>query len=235
MIVKIIPLLIIIFLIYLGYKRLKALPVKERKAKLTKYAVYVVIGALVLAVVTGKIHWLGAVVAGALGMLKIGASHIMRLLPFLSILRKNKILSDPVFRTPTIEVTLHINEGRLSGTVLSGEFSGKTLDSLSDSELSQLESALQPNDKRAYYLLRVYRQRATSQKQEESYQATDLASPSLEEARLILGLPESFDKKDIDLAYKRLMQKLHPDRGGNDYLASRVNLARDLLIKNLKK
>jgi curved DNA-binding protein CbpA len=60
-------------------------------------------------------------------------------------------------------------------------------------------------------------------------------SMSHEEAKLILGLEDQFEKKDVELAYKRLIQKLHPDRGGNDYLAARVNLARDTLIKHLKR
>lgn len=55
---------------------------------------------------------------------------------------------------------------------------------------------------------------------------------SREEALTILGLGERADDKEIAEAYKRLMSRLHPDREGSDYLASLVNQARDVLLKN---
>ncbi len=54
---------------------------------------------------------------------------------------------------------------------------------------------------------------------------------SVEEAYKILGLPRNATEQDIILAHKRLMQKLHPDRGGSDYLASQINLAKAVLLK----
>ncbi len=50
------------------------------------------------------------------------------------------------------------------------------------------------------------------------------------EALAILGLEDGATREQILLAHRRLMQKLHPDHGGNDYLAAQLNQARDTLL-----
>lgn len=52
-----------------------------------------------------------------------------------------------------------------------------------------------------------------------------------EEARLILGVPVTASAQDIKEAHRRLMLRNHPDKGGSDYLAARINQARDILLK----
>ena len=47
----------------------------------------------------------------------------------------------------------------------------------------------------------------------------------------ILGLKEDAIKEDIIQAHRRMMQKVHPDRGGSTYLATKINAAKVLLIK----
>ncbi|MCC6598489.1 MAG: DnaJ domain-containing protein [Alphaproteobacteria bacterium] len=50
------------------------------------------------------------------------------------------------------------------------------------------------------------------------------------EALAVLGLKEDAQEEEIQLAYKKLMQKFHPDREGSQWMASRLNQARDILL-----
>jgi curved DNA-binding protein CbpA len=48
----------------------------------------------------------------------------------------------------------------------------------------------------------------------------------------ILGLEAGASNEDIITAHRRLIQKLHPDRGGNEFLATQLNLAKDKLLNS---
>ncbi|MCI5047513.1 MAG: DnaJ domain-containing protein [Aquisalinus sp.] len=52
-----------------------------------------------------------------------------------------------------------------------------------------------------------------------------------DEAWNVLGLEPGASSDEIDAAYRRLMGQIHPDKGGTDYLAAKINEARDLLKK----
>ena len=52
------------------------------------------------------------------------------------------------------------------------------------------------------------------------------------EALDILGLQEGASEADIEAAYKALIVKNHPDQGGTDWLAARLNEARDILLND---
>jgi hypothetical protein len=53
---------------------------------------------------------------------------------------------------------------------------------------------------------------------------------TVREAREILGVDENAGRREIDAAYRRLMQRAHPDHGGSTGLASQLNAARDRLL-----
>ena len=81
---------------------------------------------------------------------------------------------------------------------------------------------------RALPFLSVWLKKRHSQPEHPSSpQNTQLSE---EEAWQLLGLEPGAPREDIIQAHKRLIQKLHPDRGGNDYLAAKLNAARDLLL-----
>lgn len=50
------------------------------------------------------------------------------------------------------------------------------------------------------------------------------------EALEVLGLEDGAGADDIEAAYKTLIVKNHPDQGGTDWLAARLNEARDVLL-----
>lgn len=56
-----------------------------------------------------------------------------------------------------------------------------------------------------------------------------------DEAYQVLGLHPGATEAEIRAAHHRLMRSAHPDSGGSDWLATRINLARDVLLRHPKR
>lgn len=81
------------------------------------------------------------------------------------------------------------------------------------------------------WLAPILAKRAQARQQQNG--EDDTRPLTVEEARRILDVGADATRDDIISAHRRLIQKMHPDRGGNDYLASRINAAKELLLRDL--
>jgi hypothetical protein len=73
------------------------------------------------------------------------------------------------------------------------------------------------NFKRAYY--------------GEEQQAPASAKGTLADALSLLGLAPNCTQQELEAQFKALMKKLHPDVGGTDGLAAKLNEAKDIIMK----
>lgn len=215
-----------------------------RKDLIWKSAVGGLIIVIILLALGGRIHWMGAVVAAILPLLKQAMGLLIRFSPFLAQIYKShgptaKAPDMSTVRSAIVEMHLNHETGELQGEVLDGPFSGQQLAQMSRETLAELLAYCRQRDSDSARLLESYlAQRfdgdaefdASDEEGNDGAKTTASAPMSKAEALAILGLQEPVTADDVSLAHRRLIQKLHPDRGGNDYLASKINEARDLLL-----
>lgn len=140
-------------------------------------------------------------------------------------------------RTALVEMMLDHDSGEMEGTVLAGPQAGRRLAGLSEAVLLDLYRSADA-DSRA--LLEAYLDRRVPGWREHG--EADPAAGRAEgwrggamtehEAYQILGLEPGAPAEDIRRAHRALMKRLHPDQGGSTWLASRVNEAKDVLLRH---
>ena len=76
--------------------------------------------------------------------------------------------------------------------------------------------------------------RQKRREQEKRRQHHSKSVNSYDQARRILGLPEQFTRKEFEKAYRRMMMKVHPDRGGSHDECLMVQKARKIIKVRFK-
>jgi hypothetical protein len=133
-----------------------------------------------------------------------------------------------------LRMRLNHATGEIAGEVLAGRYAGRMLRDLSLDQLSELYEECARNDAESAALLQAYLERlyGTDWETHREARSENPASGKMDtrEAYQVLGLQPGASRESIVGAHRRLMQKLHPDRGGSDYLAAKINQAKDILL-----
>ncbi len=145
-------------------------------------------------------------------------------------------------RTRMLHMTLDHDTGEMDGVVAEGQFLGRRLGDLTMEDLLALWRECRASDPQSTAVLEAYldrrqgaqwREAAGAGSPGEEGQEQGSASNgqmTREEAYDILGLKSGATPAEIRQSHRRLMQKLHPDHGGSNYLAAKINQAKDLLL-----
>jgi len=208
-------------------------------------AVFALVGALM----TQTLRFLPLIVRFAPGL----AKHLGMGNPFV---RGTSTPGTSQVRTRTILMTLEHGSGRMDGDVLEGEFAGRALSALVAGELVRLHAHCRAEDAEALRLLEAYVARERSAEFENAEDLRGAAGAGgtggsegardgagarndgrmdVSEAAEVLGLPAEADRDAIIAAHRTLMSRLHPDKGGSDYLATKVNAARAVLLEAIEE
>jgi len=220
--------------------------------KIIQYSIFSGLAIIfLLLALTGRLSWIVAGIV-ALASLFYRALPLLRYVPLLRNLynflqsRRSQSTTSSGGQSSTVQsrflrMTLQHDTGIMEGEILEGQFKGNQLQQLT---LQQLMSLLQEcqHDKDSWSLLTAYLDRthpnwhdqatddsATHNSQQGSGGFKD--SMTRLEAYQILGLEPGATEQQIIQAHRHLMQKLHPDQGGSTYLAAKINLAKQVLLK----
>jgi len=184
---------------------------------------------------------LGAAAAFVLRFLPM----LLRLLPMWHLFKGRAAAAKPraegqasTIRTEFLAMQLEHDTGDMDGEVLKGKYRNQVLSNLELDQLMELYAECQ-RDADSSQVLEAYIERNHPDWREEAgFSENQTSQP--EESQMnhqlaleILGLTDPIDSDEVIKAHRKLMQKMHPDRGGSDYLAKKINSAKDFLLAEL--
>ncbi|MCF6355526.1 MAG: DnaJ domain-containing protein [Candidatus Polarisedimenticolaceae bacterium] len=232
--------------------------VRTPPEQVSKILIKVAIGAAILFLVvlaaTGRLHPLFAAAGAAVGGLLTVAVRLIRMPWALGLAqrlfyhyRARKNSAEPAanqrsqVETHFVRMFLDHDSGEMGGEIITGRLAGFRLSQLDQSQLAALWQEYVAVDSESAALLEAYLDHAHGEgwrdqcgakaSHESSSAPPSSGRMSLEEACKILGVEEGADREAIIAAHRRLAQKVHPDRGGSNYLAAQINRAKEALLK----
>jgi len=247
MIVRLLLAILIIVAMILFIHWFRTHPAKQVSQALKKASLYALIALVIVLAISGRLHWLFALVASLLPFVK-RALPLLRYIPIANLwyrhyqARRSVATGAAAGQTSQVEtrfirMTLDHDSGRIDGTILADPYNGRQLSQLSLQQLLECWQLWNRQDQESTRLLEAFLDQSQGPQWREQVDAgngqveTDLdASMTEDEALAILGLQATASRDDIIQAHRLLMQRLHPDRGGSTYLAAKVNQAKDLLL-----
>ncbi len=224
----------VIIAIFYGMNYIRRQPPQNQRKLWIKA---ILIGAAVtlgLMALTGRMHWIGLVFAALLPLVKTLGSLAIRFMPILGpILKRRAERYQAQVKSTTTKFLQFVvdDNGDMGGLIVQGSLAGKQLKDLTDDQLlAFLKESQSCVDTQRVLVAYLNKYHPHLVRQKPSATSGDMSQKEAEE---ILGLSHNYSKKDVIDAHRKLMQKLHPDRGGNDYLASKINAAKEKLISLL--
>lgn len=148
--------------------------------------------------------------------------------------------------TRYLHMSLDHDTGDMDGTVREGVFSGQILSDMKLGELIEFWRECAREDEQSCSVLESYLDRAQpgwrdvvgeEAAGDSEGRAGNSESPwtrdgmSADEAREILDVTPDASTADIEAAYRIEIKRAHPDQGGSDWMAAKVNQAKDTLLK----
>ncbi|MBK8771697.1 MAG: DnaJ domain-containing protein [Rhizobiales bacterium] len=137
--------------------------------------------------------------------------------------------------TAYLSMELDHDSGSMDGDVLAGPSKGKRLSRLTDTELMNFHGLCGGSGDQSRALLEAWLDRNRPEWR-QAWGGGAGAAPSAagrmskDEAYAVLGLKSGASADEVRAAHRRLMKEFHPDKGGTDYLAAKINAAKDVLL-----
>ena len=218
------------------YKR-----VPKAKQKRVRNRALLIGGGIVLlfALITGKLHPLFAGLAALvpLAYRAVGLFQTFNTIRAFTSRMKAGASPGPApgqtseIETAFLSMRLDHDTGEMDGAVLQGTYKGCALRELGLEDLLALLAECR-TDRQSAVVLEAYLDRLHEDWRERRRPPPGASPDGMneEEARAVLGVETDATREEIIAAHRRLIQRLHPDRGGSDYLAAKLNAAKDLLI-----